>query len=81
MTLVVSPCAMNLFLHGLDNDTPLVEKGDSVLELGNRRFCMVLTNLPFGKKSSTKIISDDGSVKSEQESYTREDFFASTSNK
>ena len=86
--LVVSLCAMNLFLHGLgysfgekNSQKPLVEEGDSLLELGNRRFDMVLTNPPFGKKSSTKIMGDDGSVKRQNETYTREDFIATTSNK
>lgn len=101
--LVVSLCAMNLFLHGLgvgfgrgaksnganseseraDKKPPraLVSEGDSLLELGNVRFDMVLTNPPFGKKSSTKIMGEDGSVKRESETYTREDFIATTSNK
>lgn len=111
--LVVSLCAMNLFLHGLgvgfgtgdkssakdsesesstktpkDSRNPkqkpkraLVSEGDSLLELGNVRFDMVLTNPPFGKKSSTKIMGEDGSVKRESETYTREDFIATTSNK
>ncbi len=110
--LVVSLCAMNLFLHGLgvgfgsgfgakssgansesdatksESDKPkqkpqraLVSEGDSLLELGNVRFDMVLTNPPFGKKSSTKIMGEDGSVKRESETYTREDFIATTSNK
>ena len=100
--LVVSLCAMNLFLHGLgvgfdsressaksgadssaDSKTqrPLVVEGDSLLELGNVRFDMILTNPPFGKKSSTKIMGEDGSVKRESETYTREDFIATTSNK
>ncbi|MGX3011023.1 N-6 DNA methylase [Helicobacter sp. 23-1044] len=100
--LVVSLCAMNLFLHGLgvgfdsvrqtgaDSSSdlgakkaqrPLVVEGDSLLELGNVRFDMILTNPPFGKKSSTKIMGEDGSVKRESETYTREDFIATTSNK
>lgn len=89
--LVVSLCAMNLFLHGLGvgnlsgdlqkPQRPLVEEGDSLSQLGNRRFDMVLTNPPFGKKSSTKIMGDDGSIKRTSETYTREDFIATTSNK
>lgn len=87
--LVVSLCAMNLFLHGLGveiddkkgENNVLVQEGDSLLELGNRRFDMVLTNPPFGKKSSTKITSETGETKSEKSTYSREDFIASTSNK
>ncbi len=59
----------------------LVSEGDSLLELGSVRFDMALTNQPFGKKSSTKIMGEDGSVKRESETYTREDFIATTSNK
>ena len=101
--LVVSLCAMNLFLHGLGvgfgagaessatnseseradkkPQRALVSEGDSLLELGSVRFDMVLTNPPFGTKSSTKIMGEDGSVKRESETYTREDFIATTSNK
>lgn len=79
--LVVSLCAMNLYLHGIGNGESPVKQGDSLMSAGDRRFDMVLTNPPFGKKSATKIMGDDGSVKSEKDDYQRDDFVATTSNK
>jgi type I restriction enzyme M protein len=79
--LVVSLCAMNLYLHGIGGNTNPIEQCDSLLSAGNTRFDIVLTNPPFGKKSSTKIMGDDGSVNTEKDNYQREDFIATTSNK
>lgn len=79
--LVVSLCAMNLYLHGIGNGESPVKQGDSLLSAGIKRYNMILTNPPFGKKSSTKIMGEDGSVKSETEEYQRDDFTATTSNK
>ena len=42
---------------------------------------MVLTNPPFGKKSSFTIIGADGKNHTDKISYEREDFWATTSNK
>ena len=72
---------MNLYLHGIGGDNPIIEEGDSLIEAGDKRFDMVLTNPPFGKKSATKIMGDDGSVGVEKEEYQRDDFIATTSNK
>ena len=44
------------------------------------RFDIVMTNPPFGKKSSTTIVGKDGKVSKEKETYERDGFFA-TSNK
>jgi type I restriction enzyme M protein len=41
----------------------------------------VLTNPPFGKKSSTTVTNDQGDEKREALSYNRQDFWATTSNK
>ncbi len=79
--LVVSLCAMNLYLHGIGNGECPIECRDSLAGAGSRRYDMVLTNPPFGKKSGTKIIGDDGSVAIEKEDYNRDDFVATTSNK
>ncbi|WP_301008382.1 N-6 DNA methylase, partial [Helicobacter sp. UBA3407] len=79
--LVASLCAMNLYLHGIGGEGGIIEIGDSLSELGNRRFDRVLTNPPFGKKSATKILAENGKVKSQKDEYNREDFFATTSNK
>ena len=42
---------------------------------------MVLTNPPFGKKSSVTIVNDEGKADKESLTYEREDFWATTSNK
>jgi type I restriction enzyme M protein len=41
----------------------------------------VLTNPPFGKKSSYKVVTAEGETETESMSYLREDFWATTSNK
>src|ERR1035438_4578413 len=42
---------------------------------------MVLTNPPFGKKSSTTVIGEDGDEQREMLTIVRDDFWATTSNK
>jgi len=42
---------------------------------------MVLTNPPFGRKSSYKVVNAQGDTEREEMSYLREDFWATTSNK
>ncbi len=78
---VVNMCAMNLYLHGIGNGESPVKEGDSLASAGDTRFDMVLTNPPFGKKSSIKIMGDDGKVTTEKEIYERQDFIVTTSNK
>jgi len=75
-------CAMNLFLHGVgaDHKHPVIKICDS-LESKAEPVDMVLTNPPFGKKSSFTIIGADGSNHTDKISYEREDFWATTSNK
>jgi type I restriction enzyme M protein len=75
-------CAMNLFLHGIgtDDDSPVVSIGDS-LENHPEPVDVVLTNPPFGKKSSVTIIGTDGKSHTDRLSYHRPDFWATTSNK
>jgi type I restriction enzyme M protein len=75
-------CAMNLFLHGIgtDPDHPMVSVGDS-LESKAEPVDMVLTNPPFGKKSSFTIVGEDGRTQTDKISYERPDFWATTSNK
>lgn len=79
--LVVSLCAMNLYLHGIGGDRSPVKQGDSLMSAGETRYDMVLTNPPFGKKSGLKVLNADGSVDVEKEDYQRPDFIATTSNK
>jgi type I restriction enzyme M protein len=45
------------------------------------RFDVVLANPPFGKKSSTMIVGEDGRTSTEKDIVERDDFWATTSNK
>jgi type I restriction enzyme M protein len=78
---VVRLCAMNLYLHGLSNGGSPVEQADTLAGDKGERFDVVLTNPPFGKKSSYKVVGEDGAVTTERENYEREDFKFTTSNK
>ena len=79
--LVVSLCAMNMYLHGIGGKNSPVTEGDSLMNASDKRYDMVLANPPFGKKGGLKIIGEDGSVTTEKEEYNRDDFIATTSNK
>lgn len=74
-------CVMNLYLHGIGGDESPVTVKDSLESLGSERYDMVLTNPPFGKKSSVTIINGEGKASREAISYERQDFWATTSNK
>ncbi|MCD6389643.1 MAG: SAM-dependent DNA methyltransferase [Desulfobulbaceae bacterium] len=76
-------CAMNLMLHGIGNNggkLPLTVTDSLAADPGDR-FEIVLTNPPFGKKSSTTIIGEDGKMSKEKDIVERQDFWATTSNK
>jgi type I restriction enzyme M protein len=75
-------CAMNLYLHGIgaDHGHPAISISDSLLSKAEP-VDMVLTNPPFGKKSSFIVVGADGKDHTDKISYDREDFWATTSNK
>jgi len=54
---------------------------DSLAADPGDRFEMVLTNPPFGKKSSTTIVGEEGKVSKERDIVERGDFWTTTSNK
>jgi type I restriction enzyme M protein len=58
-----------------------VRTDDALRDLGAERFDIVLTNPPFGRKSSILVVADDGDTARENITYEREDFWATTSNK
>ena len=75
-------CVMNMMLHGIGNDENLpITVADSLATSPNAHFNIVLTNPPFGKKSSTTIISENGKATKEKDIIKREDFWSTTSNK
>ena len=75
-------CVMNLFLHGIggDEESP-VRVADSLRGDPGVRFQMVLTNPPFGRKSSVTYVNEEGREEREANEIVRDDFWASTSNK
>lgn len=78
---VVRLCTMNLYLHGIGGDENLIVTGDALASDPGDRFDMVLTNPPFGKKSSITIVNGEGRADKESLIYERPDFWATTSNK
>jgi len=76
-------CMMNLYLHGIGGETsePPIVVGDALISDPGDRYDLVLTNPPFGKKSSVTIVNGDGKADRETLTYERQDFWATTSNK
>ena len=72
---------MNLYLHGIGGDNPTITVDDSLRSPPGDRFDMVLTNPPFGRKSSLTFVNTEGESERESLTVERPDFWASTSNK
>ena len=77
-------CCMNMLLHGISADgadeVP-VEIRDALGSHGGKYYEMVMTNPPFGKKSSVTVVNEEGKAEKESLTIHRDDFWASTSNK
>jgi type I restriction enzyme M protein len=76
-------CVMNLLLHGIgseDAESPITVD-DALKADPGTRFDMVLTNPPFGKRSSMTFVTDEGEVGREDLVVVRDDFWTRTSNK
>ncbi|MEE8403424.1 MAG: class I SAM-dependent DNA methyltransferase [Candidatus Hydrothermarchaeaceae archaeon] len=78
---VVRLCTMNLYLHGIGGGESPIVTDDALASDPGDRFEMVMTNPPFGKKSSITIFNGEGKVGKGNQIYEREDFWATTSNK
>lgn len=74
-------CVMNMYLHGIGGEESPIVVGDSLATDPGDRFDFVLTNPPFGKKSSITIVNTEGGADKEAIVYERQDFTATTSNK
>lgn len=75
--------AMNLLLHGMgsyDGDS-LIDVRDSLGSDPGKRWSVVLSNPPFGRKSSITMVGDDGREVRDDREIERQDFAATTSNK
>ena len=76
-------CLMNLYLHNIGDiygKVP-VTQGDSLLTDPGYRVDYVLTNPPFGKKSSLTFTNEAGEQEEEDLVYNRQDFWTTSSNK
>jgi type I restriction enzyme M protein len=74
-------CVMNLYLHGIGGDDSPITVGDTLVSDPGTRFDMVLTNPPFGKKSSITVVNEEGKYDKESVIYERQDFWVTTLNK
>lgn len=76
-------CVMNLYLHGIgaNGGASPIHVNDSLAADPGERFDVVLTNPPFGKKSSVTFVTEEGEMKRENSTIVRDDFWTSTSNK
>jgi len=81
-------CAMNLVLHGIgpagderDIEPPILGGHDSLAGDPGSRFDLVLTNPPFGKKSSILVVNEAGGEERQELEVYREDFWVTTRNK
>src|SRR6266481_6607358 len=75
-------CVMNLFLHGIGGEESPIRDGIDVLaQAPSTYYEVVLTNPPFGKKSSITVVSEEGEETREALTYYRDDFWATTGNK
>ena len=59
MPEVVRLCAMNLYLHDIAGRESPIAARDALLGAGGQTFDLILTNPPFGKKQSYRIVRDD----------------------
>lgn len=74
-------CVMNMFLHGIGENESLISVGDSLIGDPGKRYKMVLTNPPFGKKSSIKFTDTEGEEWKDDLEIVRQDFWTTTKNK
>ena len=70
---------MNLYLHNIGDiygEVPIAY-GDALLSDPGDRYDYILTNPPFGTKSSISITNEDGEEEEEDLVYNRQDFWVS----
>ena len=76
-------CLMNLYLHNIGDiygNVPVVCEDSLLLDPGYR-VDYVLTNPPFGKKSSLTFTNEEGEQEKDELVYNRQDFWTTSSNK
>ncbi len=76
-------CLMNLYLHNIGDiygSIPVTLR-DALLTDPGYRVDYVLTNPPFGKKSSMTFTNEEGEQEEEELVYNRQDFWTTSANK
>lgn len=82
-------CLMNMYLHGIEGkyvknlsgkEEGPIKIDDSLAKHPDVYYDLVLTNPPFGRKSSITVYNENG-VSKEKQDYERPMFWATTSNK
>ena len=79
-------CGMNLHLHGIgpdggDRREPPITTDDALRDTPGASADVVITNPPFGKKSSITVVNAEGETGRQSLTYNRPDFWTTTSNK
>ena len=79
-------CGMNLYLHGIgpdgdDDHDPPIKTDDSLRNEPSTHAQVVITNPPFGRKSSITVVNEEGETDRQTQDYNRPDFWTTTSNK
>ena len=72
---------MNLYLHGIGGDETNIIVDDSLRAHPGVNFDLVLTNPPFGHKSSLTFVTESGESARETLVVERPDFWATSNNK
>ena len=76
-------CLMNMFLHNIGeiDGESLISPNDALISPSPVSVDYVLANPPFGKKSSMSFTNEQGEQETDDLTYNRQDFWATTSNK
>jgi type I restriction enzyme M protein len=76
-------CLMNMFLHNIGeiDGEVMISPNDALVAPSSKSFDYVLANPPFGKKSSMSFTNEEGEQETDDLTYNRQDFWATTSNK
>lgn len=76
-------CLMNMFLHNIGemDGESAISPNDALVAPSGKTVDYVLANPPFGKKSSMSFTNDEGEQETDDLTYNRQDFWATTSNK
>ena len=76
-------CLTNMFLHNIGeiDGEGAVSPNDALVAPSGQSYDYVLANPPFGKKSAMSFTNEEGEQETDDLTYNRQDFWATTSNK